>query len=1096
MAKTKNPGPETIWLPAITFGPERYSIGYVSHVLQNSGDSAVVEVTDVQVSPRRKEKLYRFSDGQSIIITKRKQLARPADVDGVLSQYQDQPKWISHRRLEEFKQDVISKGLDKKRDEISEGWIGKFVFQSELKDSSGNVIRSGLRPPQIGGLHAIGAHWSLYQHPATIVMPTGTGKTETMLATLVAYTPGAMLVAVPSKVLRDQTAKKFLTLGLLRALGNLAPDVGNPIVGVITRRPKSTDDFAIFDHCNVVVATMSALAEESSTNLVPELAKRIGALIVDEAHHIAAKGWAAFREQFTNNKVLQFTATPYRRDGKLVDGKVLYEYPLQSAQLDGYFKKISFEPIYEIDDEAGDRAIAAAAIKRLQEDMAAGFDHLIMARCGTITRAKDIYDIYNDLAPELNPLIFHSETDSPDVALAELRSGKSRIVVCVNMLGEGFDLPQLKIAAVHDTHKSLAVLLQFTGRFTRSSGANIGNATVIANIANADISSALDRLYSEDANWNQLLSEFSSEAAKSHTALVTFLNESKRLDESDEDESVEISHHLLHPKQTTVVYDAPEFHPKDFFKALSRNVDVHRVWLHTASNTLYFVTRTEPSIPWTRSKELKDRQWDLFVLHWDAARKLLFLASSDLDSTHEVLAKAVGATSLITGDTVFRVLGRINRLIFQNVGVKKHGRRNLRYAMYTGADVAEALSISEKAGSVKSNLSGTGWENGKPVAIGCSYKGRVWSRDQGTVPDFVRWCALVGDKLQDVTINTSDVIKNVLIPQEVDKLPDGIPLSIEWPVEILNKSEEHVNLTFTEGVHVPISLFDLAITGIDVSQSELDFQISGDTGTVSLRLKVGGDKGFEVSRLSPTVVRIRIGSLEIPVEEYLSNYPPLVRFIDLSELDGNLLIRPQAFEKLVFPPERFEVWDWKGVDFKKESIWKTGTKRENSIQWRAAKHFIDGGLEVVFDDDSAGEAADLVCLKEETDSIRLCLVHCKFAGGKTAGERISDVVEVCSQAVRSSKWKWKFRDLARHIVDREKRLMNHARGTRFLAGNTAMLNRLVKISRFKEIRAEIIIVQPGISESSYTPDQVAVLAAAQSYLKETIGVDLDVVCSA
>ena len=77
---------------------------------------------------------------------------------------------------------------------------------------------------------------------------------------------------------------------------------------------------------------------------------------------------------------------------------------------------------------------------------------------------------------------------------------------------------------------------------------------------------------------------------------------------------------------------------------------------------------------------------------------------------HEQLAKAVGATTLLSGDTIFRVLGKINRLVFQNVGVRKHGRRNLSYALYTGADVAEALNISERTGSAKSNLSGMGWE--------------------------------------------------------------------------------------------------------------------------------------------------------------------------------------------------------------------------------------------------------------------------------------------------------------------------------------------------------------------------------------------------
>jgi len=54
----------------------------------------------------------------------------------------------------------------------------------------------------------------------------------------------------------------------------------------------------------------------------------------------------------------------------------------------------------------------------------------------------------------------------------------------------------------------------------------------------------------------------------------------------------------------------------------------------------------------------------------------------------------------------------------------------------------------------------------------------------------------------------------------------------------------------------------------------------------------------------------------------------------------------------------------------------------------------------------------------------------------------------------------------------------------------------VKVSRFKEIRPEVIIVQPGISRDGHSPDQTAILASAHSYLKETVGVDLDVICSA
>lgn len=1081
-------------MPPLIAGPISHPLGSVVHHLRPAETAAVVSVTEVSISARRKAPLYLLSNGESIlIVTEGAVKQRPVEATGALRvDEQGKLKWLYHSLLDSFNEDVQSRGWDGVAKAINESWAGQFNYRQEIQDQAGNVTQEGLRPPQIGGLHAIGAHWSLYSQPGTLVIPTGTGKTETMLATLVTLVRGPLLVVVPSRILRYQTAKKFTTFGLLRKLGNLAADARNPIVGIMHKRPNSEQDLDLFTKCNVVVTTMSAVNAEE---WVGKIAERITTLVVDEAHHIAANGWAAFKEQFSQCKTLQFTATPFRRDGKLVDGKVLFNYPLQFAQRDGYFKKIVFAPVYEIDDANADRVIAEAAIQRLREDLAAGLDHRLMARCADITRSEAVYQIYADIASDLRPALVHSEDGDSEARLDALKSGASKIVVCVNMLGEGFDLPQLKIAAVHDSHKSLAVLLQFTGRFTRSAGANIGDATVIANIADADISGALERLYSEDADWNQLLSELSSQAAKSHAELVDFLRGSDRLDDIEEHDSVEISHHLLRPTLSTLVYDAPAFQPKAFFRGLSSQVKVHRVWLHNKSNTLYFVSRVEPSIQWTRSRSLKDRQWHLFILHWDAERKLLYLSSSDRSSMHDGLAKSVGATDQISGDRIFRVLGKISRLIFQNVGVRKYGRRNLSFALYTGADVAEALSITEKAGSVKSNLSGMGWAGGQRVTIGCSLKGRIWTREAGTVPEFVSWCHSVGEKLQDVSIDTSEIIANVLIPEEVKSLPEKPILALEWPYELDRQPEERVVLS-KDGTDLPILMVDIQLANVDAVSDAISFKVVAADNALwgEFRLTVGGEGGYKVAQISGSPIGLTIGSLQNSLEAYLCSYPPLVRFIDLSELDGNLLIRPQKFEKLTFPAERFEAWDWTDVDVTKESIWKDGSERQDSIQWRAATNFISGGFEVVFDDDAPGESADLVCMKEEADHIRLALVHCKFTRA-IAGERIKDVVEVCSQAVRSAKWKWKFKDLCRHILTREKNLKKADRPTRFLRGNSPSLNKFIRISRFKEIRPEIIVVQPGLAVDQITDDQNAVLASSYSYLKETIGVDLDVICS-
>ena len=75
----------------------------------------------------------------------------------------------------------------------------------------------------------------------------------------------------------------------------------------------------------------------------------------------------------------------------------------------------------------------------------------------------------------------------------------------------------------------------------------------------------------------------------------------------------------------------------------------------------------------------------------------------------------------------------------------------------------------------------------------------------------------------------------------------------------------------------------------------------------------------------------------------------------MTELDGNMLIQPQDPRNLQIGEERFEAWDWTGVDLTKESYWKDDLARVDSVQWKAAQHFIQGGFGTVFDDDGAGD---------------------------------------------------------------------------------------------------------------------------------------------
>lgn len=1081
----------TITLPALVVGPIRYDIGDAYQVLRPVQTRTIVGEQQVQLSARVKERCVKLDNQEWILLTDRAKVDLPDGVDGALrTNGAAEFEWLAHQQLSAALTQVEVDGLLSLATPVPASWKGGVHYRKAAADED------GLRPPQLGALFAIGMHWSLHTQPATVVMPTGTGKTETMLATIAAHQVNRSIVGVPTKALRDQTSEKFKVMGLLRRLGVLASE-GNPVVGIVRRRPKSSDDLQLFRDCNVVVGAVASLACGTAEQFLPEMADIADLLIVDEAHHLAANTWSNLRDAFVSHekRVLQFTATPFRNDGKLVEGKVIYSYPLKAAQKDQYFKKIEFRAIQELNDEQADERIAEAAIAQLRNDLAAHYNHVLMARCQSVPRAEAVLEFYKRLAPDLKPLLIHSEIDMADERIAHLRSQASRIVVCVNMLGEGVDIPQLKIAAIHDMHQSLAVLLQFIGRFTRTSiDDELGDATVIANIANPKIASALERLYCEDADWNELLREMSSSAAQEHAEFIHFLQNSRPFEIAGS-EDVGISHQSLRPAFSSLFYRAAEFHPKRFVEALPEKHTFVRGWLNDETNTLFFVTQTSDRVKWTQSKEVQQVEWHLFVLHFDPETSLLSLATTDKDTNFESLAKAVGALQQLSGEDMFRAFGRIGRLVFNNLGVSKHGRRNLSYAMYTGADVRNALSESEKTGSRKSNIQGYGWDNGRQVTVGASYKGRVWSKNAGTIPKFIKWAEEIGAKIVDETIDTKSIIANVLIPEIADRFPDCAVLNIDWPAQILSRAEDRVSVICGDDEYEMFNI-NVEFQAIDPDKRTVDFAVSADSDgapIASFQLRVNGETGYEVYEQTDVKPQIQIGKQRKLLRDYFQDYPPLVRFVDLSELDGNLILRSENPEDTSLPDERLVPWDWTGVDITKESIWKHGERRDGTVQEHVAKQYAANGYTVVFDDDDSGEAADLICWKAEENYIRLALVHCKYSGSALAGGRISDVQEVAAQAVRSARWPGKLSALVSHMEKRSGRRGSY--DDVFIVGNPQVLLQFNRAFRSMEVRPEVVIVQPGVSKTNLTQQQSMVLGAAVSYLKQTISVNVDIICS-
>ena len=225
-------------------------------------------------------------------------------------------------------------------EDVSDTWKGHFNFIKE--DEAAGV--KGLRPPQIGALYSILAHVQNPEDKAIVVMPTGTGKTETMLSALVANECKKLLVSVPSDSLRTQISEKFITLGLLKEYGIVDASCSNPIVGILNSGFDSIEDLQEFiAKANVVVSTMALLTGRTG----PEKAlfnTSFSHFFIDEAHHSEADTWKELIGRFSKEKVFLFTATPFRNDGKALQGKTIFNFSLRKAQEQKYYKKINYLP--------------------------------------------------------------------------------------------------------------------------------------------------------------------------------------------------------------------------------------------------------------------------------------------------------------------------------------------------------------------------------------------------------------------------------------------------------------------------------------------------------------------------------------------------------------------------------------------------------------------------------------------------------------------------------------------------------------------------------------------------------------------------------
>lgn len=1060
-----------------------------------------VDARRVPLGGRRKGSILELLTRRYLLDAARSSIDRE-NLHGSLVSDSDRLRWAWNRAQEGEAASLNDGQTTRFRDSIRATWQSSFCY----KDAATAPDGCGLRSAQLGALHSLAAHWTLSNEIATVVMPTGTGKTETMLSLLLTRNPTCMLVVVPSRALQEQTAYKFRTLGVLPELGVSLPGAQRPVVGVLRRRPRCAEDLEIFDRCNVVVAVVNTIAQGTAVPLLTLVAEKCSHLVLDEAHHVAAASWSVLQQAFSRRSVVQFTATPFREDRSPIKGKIVYNFPLARAQSEGFFRAIRFESVFEADSHEADAAIARKAVDALRRDLSANRDHRIIARCQTTKRAAIVFEIYRRLAPEMNPVLVHTGTAGVSRRIDELRCGASKIVVCVNMLAEGFDLPQLKLAALHDKFKSLAITLQFIGRVTRVGDPTLGDATVVANTGDAEVAREIQALYDEDADWNSLIAGLSFDRIEEEHRFGEFLRNARDFGhEIPENEiAAKIAPQTMVPRFNAVVFHAAEFNPAGIQNGLEPGHRLVRAWTLDAPKLVFFVTRLVEPPPWTKNREICDSSWNLITVYHDPDRRLLYIGSStDSGSSQQRLAEAVGGPSIrpIKDEEVFKVFRQVNRLFLLQVGLLKQGPRNLRYSMFTGTDVADAIDRIVRGDSQKSNIFGNGFRGGAPIGIGCSRKGKIWGRDAGTIQEWTRWCDEQGTHLLSNDFDSSQLIRNALTAATVTEMPRKRIWHLDWPSDLWERDD--LSFTLVSADHQgAIHSWCLRISSMLASDEGVEFTVEPSEPSASLpsvfSMKIGagcGVAGYQVMQVSGPVIELRVGNGRRPLADYFADRPPIIRFTDQSELEGCSYVVPHV-SHFQFNAAQIVPIDWPSeMDHRVESQWTSSGLRPNSIQSYAITRCISEGYDVVFDDDGANEIADVVALKDLNNGLQIRLVHCKYSHGDDPGSRVSDVVEVTSQAIKNVKWFWNSKQLHKRLIQRHGKARAVGR-ERFQRGSLTLLRKLVRVAELGGVlRREVIVVQPGLSAGAISPAISAILGAADEYVHARINTPLTLWCS-
>lgn len=328
--------------------------------------------------------------------------------------------------------------------------------------SNTSASMSGLRVYQLDLIEMLREQLAVHRR-VLAVLPTGAGKTQVFcsIAQLSTFRNQNVLILAHRTELLEQISSRLQQMDV--AHGILAP-----------RHP--------ITHAQVQVASIQAAAQRlTKMPWSPNL------ILVDEAHHCAARSWQKILTGYPNARIIGWTATPQRLDGKgladsfdaLVEGApvarlialgFLSQYrlyaPPTGADLTGLTKRAGDYRTEDITQRMSEPRVLYAAVQNYQKFAE---DRQAVAFCTSVKHAELVLEAFQKAG--ITSSLVEGTLSPVERAqrLEDFREGRTRILISVDLISEGFDVPACDCVILLRPTASLALYLQQVGRALRPS---------------------------------------------------------------------------------------------------------------------------------------------------------------------------------------------------------------------------------------------------------------------------------------------------------------------------------------------------------------------------------------------------------------------------------------------------------------------------------------------------------------------------------------------------------------------------------------------------------------------------------------------------